>query len=137
MDIAPFPHQRFDIAVSKLSDGTRREQEFGTIGEKFGRSALVGFDMSRLVTDHAVIALRATCQGQTIGCRAVKNKVDIAIGFEELPETVSCLAGPTIVTVTGLVTCHVGLLHRLPRFAANTTTIVAGELSAELGSCGR
>ncbi len=79
------------------------------------------------MADDAVIRLAERSQGQGVGCRAVKDKKDFAVGVEEVTQGVTGLGCPRVVAVARRVTV-VGLPESLPGLRADARVVVTGEL---------
>lgn len=129
VDIAAFGDEVVDRVGREFAFGTRAQENLGPVGEKFRCPAFVGFDVGGFVANDAVIRTTERGKGEGIGRRAVENKKDLAVRFENLPEEVGRFAGAGIIAIRGRKS-RVGFGEGLPRFGANAGGVVTGKFPA-------
>jgi hypothetical protein len=126
MDIAAAVHDLFYLFSMDLAVIGMGQQDFGTVGEEFRSSALVGFDMGDASTDDAVVTAAEGCQGQTVGGRAIEGEENLAIGLEQVADPIGGCRRETIFTI-GRASTVVRLGQRRQGLWAHTGVVVAGE----------
>lgn len=100
--------------------------DFTAAGEKFGGAALVGFDVGEGVAEDAVVALAEGGERECVGGGAVEDKVDFAVGLEDVAEVLFGAGGVGVVAVAGDAV-GVGGGERGEGFRAEAGGVVAGE----------
>jgi hypothetical protein len=127
MDVRPAGGERADGVGGQLAVLGLRDQQLGSVGEEFGRAALVGLDMRGGRTDDAVIALAERGQRQRIGRRAVEGEKDLAFGLEQRAEGVGGAVGIGVLAISRDI-APVRLGHGGPGLGTDSGIIVAGKL---------
>jgi len=79
-----------------------------------------------------MVALAQRGQRQGVGGRTVESEEHLAVGLEQIAETVGGAVGPFIIAV-GALMALVGLFHGGPGFRADAGIVVTGELLALVG----
>jgi hypothetical protein len=114
----------------QLAVPVRREQQFRAVGEEFRRTALIGGDMGRVGADNALIGLAQRRQSQRIGCRAVEDEKDFAVGLEHRAQAVAHRQCVVVIAIGGLE-APVGGVERGQGFRTDAGRVVAGKLQLE------
>ena len=127
VDITALGDQVLDALRGEFAIRPIAQKQLGAIGGIFWPAAFIRFDVCQFVADHAVEGLTDGGQCQGVGGGTIEYEVDIAVGIEQLAQTIGRAGGPDILAVGGLV--HpVRLRHGRPGLGADSTVVIAGEL---------
>ena len=135
MDVGPFQDHLFYVGAIEFSVRTEGQKNLCSIGEELRCPALISLDMGGLMAYHAVIAAAHRSQRKGVGRGPIKNKIHVAIRFEDLANHVGRASGIHIISV-GRAASFARLTEGPQRLRAKPGRIVAGKVVTQLHSGG-
>lgn len=126
MEIPPEVNGPLDGFRRQFGVFARTTDQFRASGEKLRRSALVGHDVRLLMANYGVIAVTNRRKRQRVRRRAVEDKEDLGLVFEQGPQPLAGLGRVTIVPVRADRSV-IRLRQHRPSLRADPGRVVAGK----------